>query len=80
MQILHCSEQYTDKGPYAVVTPTRILSDSRLTRIADHLCRNAEDLAFSTNPPSIDNCRVAGAMLVWALHLTPMRIGTNFDY
>jgi hypothetical protein len=80
MQTLHCSEHYTDKGQYAVVTRTRILNYSQLTRIADHLCRNAEDLAFSTNPPTLDNCRIAGSMLGWAFNLAPMRIGTKFDY
>jgi hypothetical protein len=80
MQSLEHSEHYTDKGQYVVVTRTKVLSHSQLTSIANHLCGNAEDLAFSTNPPMLDNCRIAGAMLGWALKLTPIRIGTRFDY
>jgi hypothetical protein len=80
MQTLKYSEHYSDKGQYAVVTRTKVLNHAQLTRIADHLCRNAEDLAFSTNPPTLGNCRIAGAMLGWALTLAPMRIGKKFDY
>jgi hypothetical protein len=74
------SELYTDKGHYAVMTRTTVLKYAKLARIADHLCRNADKLASSTNPPTIDNCRIAGAMLGWAHNLTPLRIGTRFDY
>ena len=80
MQTLKCNERYTDKGQYAGVTRTKILSYAQLNRIADRLCRNAEDLAFSTNPPIPENCRIAGVMLGWALNLAPIRIGTKFDY
>ena len=80
MQTFLCSQHYTNRGHSAVVTRTRILNYAQLTRIAGHLCRNAEDLAFSTNPPTLDNRRIAGAMLGWALNLAPMRIETTFDY
>ena len=80
MQSLQCSEHYTDKGQYAVMTRTRILNHAQLTRIADHLCRNAEELLFSTDQPTIDDCRTAGMILGLAYNLVPMRIGTTFDY
>ncbi len=35
---------------YAVMTRTAVLNDAQLARIADHLRRNAEDLADSSNP------------------------------
>jgi hypothetical protein len=74
------SEYYTDGGHYAVMTRTTALKEAKLARIADHLCRNARQLVASTNPPHIDNCRIAGMMLRWAHNLAPMRIGTRFDY
>ncbi len=80
MQTTQSNEQYTDKGNYAVMTRTTVLKHAQLARIADHLCRNAEDLVSSMSPPSIDNCRIAGTMLGWAYNLAPLRIGTKFDY
>jgi hypothetical protein len=80
MQTLKCNERYTDKGQYAVVTRTKLLDYARMNRIAAHLSSNAEDLAFSTNPPIPENCRIAGVMLGWALNLAPIRIGAKFDY
>ncbi len=80
MQTIQRIERYTDKGHYAVMTRTTVLKDAQLARIADHLRRNAEDVVFSTNPPTIDNCRIAGAMVGWAFNLVPLRIGTKFDY
>ena len=80
MQTIQSSELYTDKGQYAVMTRTKVLEYAQLARIAGHLCRNAEDLVFSTNPPSIDNSRIAGTMLGWAYNVAPLRIGTRFDY
>ena len=80
MQSIHQSEHYTDLGHYAVMTRTTILKDAQLVRIADHLRRNAEDLALSTNPPTIENCRIAGAMLGWPFEVAPVRIGSKFDY
>jgi hypothetical protein len=74
------SEHYTDKGLYAVMTRMTVLQEAKLARIADHLCRNAKELVASTNPPHIDNCRIAGMMLGWAHNLAPLRIGTRFDY
>ena len=59
------------------MTRTTVL---KLESIAGHLCRNAEELVFSTDPPTIDDCRIAGTMLGWAYRLAPLRLGTNFDY
>jgi hypothetical protein len=62
------------------MTRTMVVNHAQLTRIADHLRRNAEDLALSTNPPTVDNCRIAGTMLGWAFNLAPVRIAGEFDY
>jgi hypothetical protein len=80
MQDIQSSEHYTDKGLYSVMTRTKVVSYAQLNRIAGHLCRNAEDLAASTDPPCVDNCRIAGAMLGWAYNLAPLRIASRFDY
>ena len=80
MQTTQSNEQYTDKGHYAVMTRTKVLEYAQLARIAGHLCRNAEDLVSSTNPPSVDDSRLAGTMVGWAYDLAPVRIGTRFDY
>ena len=80
MQTTQQTEHYTDKGHYAVMTRTKVLTYAQLARIADHLCSNAEELVSSTNPPDNDNCRIAGTMLGWAHHLSPVRIDTKFDY
>ena len=80
MQSIHQSEQYTDRGHFAVMTRTAVLKDAQLARIADHLSRNAEDLAASSNPPAIDDCRIAGAMLGWAFTIAPIRIVVKFDH
>lgn len=80
MQSIHQSEQYTDRGHFAVMTRTAVLKDAELARIADHLRRNAEDLADSLSCPTIDDCRVAGAMLGWAFTIAPIRIVVKFDY
>jgi hypothetical protein len=80
MQSIHHSEQYTERENYAVMTRTAVLKDGQLARIADHLCRNAEDLADSSNYPTIDECRIAGAMLGWAFTIAPIRINVKFDY
>jgi len=80
MQNIQRSEHYTEKQHFAVMTRTKVVKYAQLARIADHLCRNAEGLATSTNPPTIDNCRIAGMMLGWAYRLAPLRIGTGFDY
>ena len=80
MQTFQCKEHYTDNGQYAVVTRTKILDQAQLNRIAHHLRQNAEDLTSSKDPPNPNDCRIAGTMLGWALTLTPLRIGTGFDY
>jgi hypothetical protein len=78
--ILHSSEHYSDKGPHAVLTRTRVLSLEQFFRIADPLRGNAEDLGSSSNPPTVENCRIAGALVGWACELGPMRISVKFDY
>jgi hypothetical protein len=80
MDTLHRNELYTDKGNYAVMTRTSVLKDARLVRIADHLRRNAEDLASSTDVPTFENCRIAGAMVTWSFNLVPFRIEAALDY
>lgn len=79
MQSIHQTEQYTDRGHFAVMTRTAI-KDVQLARIADHLRRNAEDLADPSNSPTIEDCRIAGAMLGWAFTIAPIRIVVRFDY
>lgn len=74
------SEHYTDKQDFATMTRIKVVKYAQLVRIADHLCRNAEDLAASSDPPCVDNCRIAGKMLGWAYNLAPLRIETRFDY
>jgi len=80
MQTIPSSELYTDKGHYAVMTRTTVLSYAKLAKIAAHLRCNAEELVSSTNPPNIDNCRIAGEMLGLALSIAPERIGARFDF
>ena len=75
----HKSESYSDNGEYSVMTRTRVLSYDQLFRIADCLRSNAEDLVSSSNPPTLENCRIAGAMLGWACNLVPVRIAVRFD-
>ena len=80
MRTFNCTEHYADKGCYAVMTRTAVVKYTQLTRIADQLRRNAEDLASSTNPPTLENCRIAGAMVGWAFKLVSLRMPTGFDY
>ena len=80
MQTLQRNEHYTDKGHYAVMTRTTVINYAQLKRIADQLRRNAEDLASSTNPPTLEHCRIAGAMVGWAFNLVPLHIEAAFDY
>ena len=80
MQDILSREYYTDREDYAVMTRTKVVKDVQLFKIAGHLCRNAEEIASSTNPPSVDNCRIAGMMLGYAHSLAPLRIQTKFDY
>ena len=80
MQSIRHTELYTEREHYAVMTRTAVIKYAQLTRIADNLRRNAEDLASSTNPPTLENCRIAGAMVGWAVNLVPVRIEAGFDY
>lgn len=80
MRGIQISEHYTDKGEFAVMTRTSVLKYSQLARIAGHLCRSAEELVFSTNPPTNDNLSIAGTMMSWAYSLVPLHIATRIDY
>jgi hypothetical protein len=80
MRTLQPTEHYTDQGDFAVVTRTSVRKYAQLVRIADHLCQNAEELLFSSDQITIDNCRIAGMMLGLAYNLVPLRIETGFDY
>ena len=80
MDTLQRTEHYTDKGHYAVMTRTSVIKHAQLVRIADHLRRNAEYLVDSTDIPTLENRRIAGAMASWAFNLVPLCIGTEFDY
>jgi hypothetical protein len=80
MQNLQRTEHCTDKGCYAVMTRTAVVKYAQLTRIADQLRRNADDLVSSTNPPTLESCRIAGAMVSWAFKLVSLRMPTGFDY
>jgi len=80
MDTLQRNELYTDKGHYAVMTRTSVIKCAQLVRIADHLRRNAEDLASSTDVPTFENCRIAGAMVTWAFSLAPLRMDAGSDY
>ena len=77
VQLIQSSEQYTDKGEFAVMTRTTVL---KLDRIAGHLCRNAEDLASQAGSAGFDERRIAATMLGWAYSLAPLRIDSRFDY
>ena len=79
MQTLQRSEHYTDKGRYGVMTRTAVINYAQLTRIANHLLRNAEDLVASIDFPTPENCRIAGGMVGWAFNLVSLCIGTKFD-
>jgi hypothetical protein len=80
MRTIQPAEHYTDQGDFAVMTRTSVRKHAPLVRIADRLCRNAEDLLFSTDQPTIDDCRIAGMMLGLAYKLVPLRIEAGVDY
>ena len=73
------TDHYTDQEDFAVMAQTAVRKYARRARIANHLCRNAEELLFSTDQPTIDNCRIAGMMLGLAYNLVPLRIEAGFD-
>jgi hypothetical protein len=77
---IQLSEHYADKRGFAVMTRMKVAKYAQLVRIADHLCRNADDLMSSSDSPSVEDCRIAGMMLGWAYSLVPLRIRTGFDY
>jgi hypothetical protein len=62
------------------MTRTSVRKYSQRVKIADHLCRNAEELLFSSDQPTIDNCRIAGMMLGLAYNLVPLRPEAGLDY
>ena len=76
MQTIQHNELYTD----IATTGTTVLKDAPQARIADHLRHNAEDVVFYTNPPTIEDCRIVGAMLDWAFNPAPVRMQATFDY
>jgi hypothetical protein len=80
MAALQHTEHYTDKGQYAVMTRTSVMKHAQLVRIADHLRRNAEDLASSTDVLTFEDCRIAGAMVTWAFNIAPVGIEAGLDY
>jgi len=81
MKTLQRGELYSDMGTHAVMTRTAVVcNDAQLRSIADQLRGNAEELAFSTNPPTPGDCRIAGAMVGWAFSLVPFCIDTRFDF
>jgi len=80
MQTIQHSERYTDKEHYVVTTRRTVLKDAQPARIVDQLHHNAEDVVFYTNPPTIEDCRIVGAMLDWAFQPAPVRIQVTFDY
>lgn len=79
VQTIQHRHHYTD-SEHNVMTRTAVLKDAQLARIADHLRRNAEELVSSSNPPTMHDCRIAGAMLTWAFNIAPLRIESGFDY
>ena len=81
MQNIHfSSEQYTDRGHYAVMTRTKVLKGAQPARIADHLRLNSDDLTISTIPPTFANCRIAAAMVTWAFRIEQLRMESELDY
>jgi hypothetical protein len=80
MRTIQPTEHYTDQGDFAVVTRTSVREYAQLVRVADRLCRNAEELLFSKDQPTIDNCCIAGEMLGLTLSIAPERIGARFDF
>lgn len=80
MKTLQRGELYSDKGTYAAMTRTAVVCNhAQLRSVADQLLRNADELAFSTDPPIPGNCRIAGTMVGWAFSLAPFCIDTRFD-
>jgi hypothetical protein len=80
MQTIQPTGHYKDQGVLAVMTRTPARRYAQRVMIADHLCRNAEELLFSTDQPTIDNCRMAGMMLGLAYNLVPPRIEAGLDH
>jgi hypothetical protein len=56
------------------------MKHAQLVRIADHLRRNAEDLASSTDVLTFEDCRIAGAMVTWAFNIAPVGIEAGLHY
>jgi len=79
MEKIQPTGHYKDQEDFAVMTRTLARKYSHRVTIADRLCRNAEELLFSTDQPTIDNCRIAGMMLGLAYNLVPLRIEAGFD-
>jgi hypothetical protein len=80
MRSIKPTEHYSDQGDVVVMSRTSVREYSQVVRIADHLCLHAEELLFSTEHPTIDNCRIAGMMLGLAYSLVPLSIEAGFGY
>jgi hypothetical protein len=79
MRTIQPTRHYKVQEDFAVMTRTFARKYSHRITIADHLCRKAEELLFSADQPTIDNCRIAGMMLGLAYNLVPLRIEAGFD-
>jgi protein involved in ribonucleotide reduction len=77
MQTPERNELYTDKGNYAVMTRTSVIT---YAQIAGQLCRNIEHLAASGNPDCGDRYCIAGTMLGWTYNPAPLCIDAALDY
>jgi hypothetical protein len=80
MQTLERNEHYTDKGNYAVMTRTSVIKYAQLARIADHICRNTEDLAAASDRDCGDSYSIDGTMLGGTYELVPLRVQASFDF
>jgi hypothetical protein len=79
MQNTQLIEHFTDKQHIAAMVQTKTVNYRLMIRIANHLCRNAEELLFLRDQPTINNCRMAGMMLGLAYHLLPLDIEPWLD-
>jgi hypothetical protein len=80
MQTIHPTEHYTDRGDFAVMTRTTVVTDAQAASIVGPRCRKPEDHVSSTDPFGIDNCRITRTMLGWTFSLAPLRIGAGLNY
>lgn len=79
MQFTQLSGHSADTQDLATITRTNAARCAKQVKIADLLCRLAEELLFSTDQPTISACRTAGMMLALAYNLVPRCTRTGFD-